>query len=180
MKRWLAKLLINRSVDSGNKLPAWVDRLIVSDQSLRAHFESMQAMVDQLRTDSKIFFEPNSQPARPPATIAKSRKKGFAVTIAIAAVMLLAAVLWKIRPGTISDDSTIVKRMPAATDIELVEVAIAQPRKLADRLVASASSLAQRTPKMSRPNVADFTTKPIQQAGRKFGRILAVLAQSSE
>lgn len=180
MKRWLAKLLISRSVDSGKKLPAWIDQLIQRDESLRHHRDSMQSMVDQLRIDSAAFFSEGNQPKRRASDAYRRSGKRFAVTIAVAVVVLVAATLWQIRPTNPHEDIAEVNDLPMASDIELLEVAIAQPGKLANRLVAGASSLAKRTPTISRPDVANFTTKPVQEAGRKFGRMLAVLMQSPE
>ena len=142
--------------------------------------ESLQSMVNQLRNDSAVFFHESNQPTRQAQDTSRQSGRRFAVAIAVAVVVLVAAALWQIRPASPQEVIAQVNDPSTASDIELLEAAIAQPRKLADRLVAGASSLAKRTPTISRPDVADFTTKPVQEAGRKFGRMLAVLMQSRE
>lgn len=180
MKRLLAKWLIGHSVDSGKPLPGWVRRLTETDEVVRDEYESMQSMVRQLRDDSSAFFPAEQQavmankPARPRQT------RSMTAVIAIAAVVLLTAALWQLQRETPQEVIVEQPVSPTENDIKLVEAAIAGPRKLVDRLAARASSLAEQTPTISRPDVAAFTTKPVRAAGRKFGEILAVFVQTAE
>lgn len=180
MKRLLAKWLIGQSVDSGKPLPSWVRRLTEKDESLRHEYQSTQAMVRQLRNDSAAFFPTESTGTILSANPHPRRLKGIAVLAAIVAVLLLATSLRQLGPKEPAD-SIVRKPIPAsASDIKLVEVAITSPLKIADRLASRASSIASKTPTISRPDVATYTTKPIKAVGRKFGHVLAVLAQSNK
>lgn len=180
MKRLLAKWLIGHSVDSGKPLPKWVRRLTETDEAVRADYESMQLMVKQLRNDSSAFFRAEQQSPKLNRTARPRHRRSMAVVIAIAAVVIMTAALWQMQHDPPQEVIVEQSISPTANDIKLVEAAIASPRKLVDRLAARASSLAEQTPTMSRPDVAAFTTKPVRAAGRKFGEILAVFVQTAD
>lgn len=177
MKTWIAKKLIDRSIDDNRPVPEWVDRLIATNPLLRQYQVEQQDLVAQLRSDAPGWLV-ESSPApttisTATAPIATKNRVGL-VAMAVAACALLAIVWFANRPAD-APQPVVDAPAPEPFKPEDVDRAVRRGRRMVDQVSLGLNDYAALAAYANPNELGRKTREYVQEAGSVYGRGLAVL-----
>jgi len=177
VKRWLAQILINRSLDDGTALPNWVTSLIARDAGLRRSYEEQEDLIAQLQADAATCPAAETTSIPFAATQAPGRARHAAVVVgtAIAAVITISVLL---NPSQV-DEPRITKRDPGVEASELqaseLQAALQRSEETAQKLTNHVNDVTTEFSATRPKDIGRMARGYVQEAGSIFGRSLAML-----
>lgn len=181
MKTWIAKKLIDRSIDDNRPVPEWVDRLIESNPLLRQYQVEQQSLVARLREDAPGWVVESSCAA--PASISNapdpvaSKNRTSQVALAVAACALLAVAWFMNRPAEVPQP--VVDAPPKPFKSEDVERFVDRGQRMADHVSLGVSDYAAFASYANPNELGRKTREYVREAGSVYGRGLAVLNRAA-
>ncbi|MBN1589234.1 MAG: hypothetical protein JW888_06950 [Pirellulales bacterium] len=180
MKRPIARWLISRSIDDPTcAIPAWVERAMERDASLREYQRRSQQLARQLEQDAPGWIA-----AAPPATRPAShvRRSTGRITLAasLAAGLLIAIGLWQGIPGTHQSAQTPAESELPPIDLESLADSWNSGRRTVARLSQHAEDVAAALLNPPAPRLAVDLREPVASAGVAYGQTLALLDREME
>lgn len=180
MKHWLARILINRSLDDGTALPDWVADLLTRDARLRHFYAEQEDVVAQLQADAATFSTQNPTAVRFAARQPRSRAaySALVVSTALAAVIAISVSL----DGSPDEGPKIVDAAPSelvpSFEVGELQNAIDRSGQTAGKLTAHVDDVATDFSSTTPKDIGRLTREYVQDAGAIFGRSLAMLDQA--
>ncbi len=172
MKRWLAEILINRSLDDRTALPNWVASLIAQDSGLRRFYEEQEDLIAQLQADAATYSASKTSSIPFAATQASGRRRYAALVVgtAIAAVITISVLL---NPTPVSE-LKITQREPVLEVSEL-QAAMHRSEETAQKLTDHVNDMTTEFSATKPKDIGRMTRGYVREAGSIFGRSLAML-----